>query len=266
LLFKVEKNFNVKEVVEAIRTFVFNFFSCQECSQNFRKETEDYERYLSKPYDAIYYIWKGKIFPIAKENYFITKKFFLTFSVHNKVNKRLAITSTHNDPQHPKILFPTKKQCPACYLPGINAETLSEHESPFQIKEVLLFLTSFYSKYHIEPIKSDKSRNSKPDNKNLEAAGRVKPNEPDVLIDQGNSNNSDKNNDQINKILENRRRNLDLLLIEENYSQNQGEKRKTSDLKLGIYFILFVIGSFGFLHIYVRYVRPMKGKEKKHIV
>ena len=57
----VDGTFNVREIIEGVRLFVFNFFSCRECAENFKKETEDYLRYLSKPYDAIQYLWKSKI-------------------------------------------------------------------------------------------------------------------------------------------------------------------------------------------------------------
>jgi uncharacterized C2H2 Zn-finger protein len=49
----------VREVVEAIRGFVLNFFTCRECAENFEKETEDYLRHLKKPHDAVQYIWQG---------------------------------------------------------------------------------------------------------------------------------------------------------------------------------------------------------------
>lgn len=53
------EGFNVKEVIEGIRSFVKYFFSCKECSENFEKETKDYLGSLNKPYDAIEYLWKG---------------------------------------------------------------------------------------------------------------------------------------------------------------------------------------------------------------
>lgn len=110
--------------------FVINFFTCNECANNFRTETENYIRYLSKPYDAVQYLW----------------------TIHNSVNKRLK-TDISTDPLHPKQLFPSKSQCPKCYLPNINVENLADHESPWITNEVLLFLTSFYSKYQIEGIR-----------------------------------------------------------------------------------------------------------------
>lgn len=77
----------------------------------------------------------------------------LNIKVHNNVNKRLAIEDT-NDPLHPKILFPSKSQCPKCYLANVeNIQDLKDHESPWITNEVLLFLTSFYSKYQIEGIR-----------------------------------------------------------------------------------------------------------------
>jgi hypothetical protein len=61
LIMQVERDFDVKEVFEAIRMYVLNFFGCKECAENFASETEDYERYFKKPYDAVNYLWKSRL-------------------------------------------------------------------------------------------------------------------------------------------------------------------------------------------------------------
>lgn len=114
----------MKEVIEAIRSFVLNFFTCRECADNFRTETQDYIHHLSKPYDAVLYMW----------------------TVHNSVNKRLERDES-TDPYHPKTIFPTKSECPECY------SNTTKTEPVWVEKEVIAFLTSFYSRSKLEGIK-----------------------------------------------------------------------------------------------------------------
>lgn len=120
-----QADYNVKEVVNAMRLFVLNFFTCKDCSQNFYKETEGWESELVDPYSAVKYIWK----------------------VHNKVNMRLKKEDTDlklSDPAFPKALFPSKAQCADCYAPNEEEKLIEE--------EVLKFLVSFYSKFQIEGV------------------------------------------------------------------------------------------------------------------
>ncbi len=49
----------MKEVFEGIRLFVSHFFTCRECVENFMKETNDYAKFLNKPFDAVEYLWQG---------------------------------------------------------------------------------------------------------------------------------------------------------------------------------------------------------------
>lgn len=78
--------------------------------------------------------------------------YYLIIKVHNSVNNRLAKDQlSQHDPAFPKIIFPSQKQCPKCYLPSVkNIDELADHESPWVKNEILLFLTSFYSKFQIE--------------------------------------------------------------------------------------------------------------------
>ncbi len=118
------EDFDVQEVVNAIRLFVFNFFTCKECVENFKMETENWKSHLAYSYDAVKYLWK----------------------VHNSVNERLK-KEENNDPAHPKELFPSKAQCPKCYR---DSNDLKAGEPPFVSSEVLAYLQLYYSKFHIE--------------------------------------------------------------------------------------------------------------------
>jgi thiol oxidase len=126
-----QEKFDVKECIYAIRLFVLNFFSCKECSDNFNKETQDWQNNLNKKNDAVLYLWK----------------------VHNSVNKRLS-KEEGNDPMFPKKLFPSKQQCQKCYLDNENNQNTNSSnpfdESLFDLNEVFNFLINYYSKEAIE--------------------------------------------------------------------------------------------------------------------
>jgi thiol oxidase len=114
-----KETFDVTEVIDGIRLFVENFFGCKECSKNFVKETKDRAKHLHKENDAILYLW----------------------TVHNKVNTRLNKEApTFQDPQHPKIIFPSRTQCPKCYLNTIKKEPIV-----WDTTEIVAFLFKFYS-------------------------------------------------------------------------------------------------------------------------
>ncbi len=68
-----------------------------------------------------------------------------------------ADDSREKDTQHPKVQFPTRKQCPKCYKPAmdkIDPAQLSQpnYEPPFEwdLNEIFKFLTTYYSKNQIE--------------------------------------------------------------------------------------------------------------------
>ena len=135
----VDKDYRVSEVVEGIRLFVLNFFTCRECASNFELEIDGYQNHLVKPHDAVIYMWR----------------------VHNSVNRRLyADPKSQHDPHHPKVQFPTRIQCPKCYmrsLPGIQANKdkqtnlVDEDGTRWNMRYVLGFLRSFYSRANILP-------------------------------------------------------------------------------------------------------------------
>lgn len=96
----------------AILGYVRHFFSCRECSQNFqRMADEDGLLAVSTAKSAAIWLWKA----------------------HNKVNKRLKNTLTE-DPQHPKVQFPSEQQCAEC----------RDVSGRFNHTHVLRFLQVFY--------------------------------------------------------------------------------------------------------------------------
>jgi thiol oxidase len=110
-----------------MRSFILNFFSCKECSDNFANETKDWIENLKEPHDAVLYLWK----------------------VHNNVNKRLSLEE-NNDPSFPKIIFPSQQQCEKCYTKKLENKTNIELNSIFDSNQVYIFLKSYYSKESIE--------------------------------------------------------------------------------------------------------------------
>jgi len=110
---------NVMEIPFAIRNYIEHYFGCRQCSLNFLKETNDIDRLnRTNRFEAIEYLWK----------------------VHNSVNRRLSGDVTE-DPEHPKIQFPSQFQCPVCQT---NETSKKKHV------ETMNFLLQFYSKENID--------------------------------------------------------------------------------------------------------------------
>lgn len=80
------------KVLRALHGYVKHFFGCTECSQHFQAMAE-----------------RNRLFDV-KEN---DKAVLWLWISHNEVNLRLAGDVTE-DPQHPKIQFPSVARCPAC--------------------------------------------------------------------------------------------------------------------------------------------------------
>lgn len=79
---------------DAMSGYITNFFSCLECRKNFGKEI-DKIRFDEEPdhqHASILWLWR----------------------LHNSVNMRLHANSSTEDPQHEKIQFPSKAECPRC--------------------------------------------------------------------------------------------------------------------------------------------------------
>lgn len=113
-MYAVDTDHHPKEVLWAMKGYVLNFVRCRQCGENFKKEIVDLEKNITTSDDAILYLWR----------------------LHNKVNKRLH-DSEAEDPNHPKVQFPTVDMCPPCHKAD-NPEAWNE-------PEVLKFLKRIYS-------------------------------------------------------------------------------------------------------------------------
>lgn len=84
-----------KEVLHAMQGYIKNFFSCTYCAENFAKEIGNLEESVNSLDDSVLYLWK----------------------THNHVNHRLHQYPGNitEDPDHPKIQFPSIAHCPKCY-------------------------------------------------------------------------------------------------------------------------------------------------------
>ena len=87
-------------------------------------------------------------------------KFFRNYLlVHNRVNQRLHGDSTE-DPEHPKIQFPSKYLCSKCH---------SLNENDFNIANTIDFLVQYYSKENIDfSLSEEKASSIEIDNKSIE--------------------------------------------------------------------------------------------------
>ncbi|GLH13434.1 Sulfhydryl oxidase [Gryllus bimaculatus] len=112
-----DPNFNSLEVLEAMLGYITHFFGCQECSRHFQEMAEKSMRQnVTSPEQSVLWLW----------------------SAHNMVNKRL-VADLSEDPQHPKVQFPTEKACPACR--GPDGRWITE--------QVLAYLKQMYSRHSI---------------------------------------------------------------------------------------------------------------------
>lgn len=82
------------KVLQAMHGYVKHFFGCTECAQHFQAMAA-----------------RNRLFDV-KEN---DKAILWLWISHNEVNLRLAGDVTE-DPEHPKIQFPSAKNCPECRL------------------------------------------------------------------------------------------------------------------------------------------------------
>ncbi len=62
----------------------------------------------------------------------------------------MAKENSEYDPLFPKIQFPTKEQCPKCYINQTNSLDIDNSSLSTNSEEILKFLVSFYSKEKIQ--------------------------------------------------------------------------------------------------------------------
>ncbi|CAF1622204.1 unnamed protein product [Adineta ricciae] len=133
------RNTHVTEVPSAIKGFIKHFFGCRHCSDNFMKETSELHQLDANDKNAaVVYLWK----------------------VHNHVNERLHGDETE-DPQNPKIQFPSSNLCPKCRMGETNFDSAS----------TLDFLLQHYSKDNFDL--SSVENPSEPSNKKDQLPSRI---------------------------------------------------------------------------------------------
>lgn len=116
-------------VLPNIKNYIKYFFTCEECVQNFQKLDQNIDRgEVNTSATVVLWLW----------------------TAHNRVNHRLSGDITE-DPQHPKIQFPSPEMCPSCRL---KAEEDSD-EIIWDEVQVLRFLRHFYGKQNIVSPGSD---------------------------------------------------------------------------------------------------------------
>ncbi|KAH8383798.1 hypothetical protein KR009_010592 [Drosophila setifemur] len=104
-------------VLSAIHGFVKYFFGCSDCSNHFQEMAKRRRMDLVKTHnEEILWLW----------------------GAHNEVNERLIDDATE-DPQFPKIQFPSQENCPTC----------KNNHSEWQADEVVKYLRNLYDKENI---------------------------------------------------------------------------------------------------------------------
>ncbi|KAK5642763.1 hypothetical protein RI129_008930 [Pyrocoelia pectoralis] len=117
-----DKQSNPREVLDAMHGYIKHFFGCSECSRHFQ------EMALKKDMQGV--------------NSLDTSILWL-WMAHNEVNKRLSGDATE-DPEFPKVQFPTPERCPACKVNGT-----------WNLQEVVGHLKQVYSSINVRYIGSD---------------------------------------------------------------------------------------------------------------
>ena len=96
-----------------MRGYIKHFFGCRECAKNFGKPALSIEETVKSANQTITWLWAG----------------------HNRANHFLRGDKTE-DPEHPKVQFPTASMCPACH----KADGTGWNE-----QQVLKFLIGMYA-------------------------------------------------------------------------------------------------------------------------
>lgn len=114
---------NPRLALEAMHGYIKHFFGCADCSQHFqdmaaRRKIDQ----VSSFDDSIIWLW----------------------SAHNEVNTRLSGDATE-DPEFPKIQFPSKKNCPKCY----------NSDGSWNSTDVLKYLKHMYSNVNVRYLGAD---------------------------------------------------------------------------------------------------------------
>uniref|UniRef100_A0A665TRU8 Sulfhydryl oxidase n=1 Tax=Echeneis naucrates TaxID=173247 RepID=A0A665TRU8_ECHNA len=105
-----------QEVLSAMRSYVHVFFGCRLCAEHFENMARESLTEVSTLSSAVLWLW----------------------SRHNQVNNRLA-GDLSEDPNFPKIQWPSPEMCPACHTAKTNGDHLWNKE------KVLAFLLSHFA-------------------------------------------------------------------------------------------------------------------------
>nr|DBA18030.1 TPA: hypothetical protein GDO54_016326 [Pyxicephalus adspersus] len=108
-------NSDPQEVLQVMRKYVRFFFGCRACAGEFEKMASESMHTIRDHDEAIKWLW----------------------SRHNRVNKRLA-GNNEEDPEFPKIQWPSKELCPNCRRKVLNDEI-------WDVPNVLRFLKQRFS-------------------------------------------------------------------------------------------------------------------------
>lgn len=111
------------DVLQAVRGYVSNFFSCRYCATHFSTMAKNLDSEVQTSHDAVLWLWRA----------------------HNKVNARLA-GDISEDPLHPKQPFPPRTLCSDCH----EGTQWNEERS-------LNFLLHFYASHGRVPVGSPTS-------------------------------------------------------------------------------------------------------------
>ncbi|KAG7230761.1 hypothetical protein INR49_019575 [Caranx melampygus] len=109
-----------KQVLSAMRSYVRSFFGCRQCAEHFENMARESMIEVRTLSAAMQWLW----------------------SSHNRVNNRLA-GALSEDPNFPKIQWPSPEMCPACHTVTTNGD----HQ--WNLKQVLPFLLSYFSSSRI---------------------------------------------------------------------------------------------------------------------
>ena len=122
-----DPSFNPREVLISMRDYIHHFLGCRECANNFEKMAKQI-RYIRRPKDGVLFLWRA----------------------HNKANRRLH-NDPSEDPQHPKVEFPSPEACPSCRLTTPEGVPLVDENNVTLWNEdrVLHYLRRFYGADYI---------------------------------------------------------------------------------------------------------------------
>lgn len=108
----VEGPIDSQQVITVITNYLSNFFGCRECATHFVAFAQK-QPAISTPDDSVLFLWRA----------------------HNTANRRLH-GDLSEDPEYPKMQFPSIDLCWSCY--NVTAEA-------WNFDQVLLYLKTVYS-------------------------------------------------------------------------------------------------------------------------